>query len=199
MAPFSPVSVSVSVLGWREDGLRQGGVGSSHSRHQPVATSQPFPLLRPASRQACDPHGNGHPPLPPTGCPLRIWVPRVGAMHRRRCVDLVLRFDFDGAWQRVCAIDSICRFQRALLPNALPEVATLDIVRTPVSGPSAITSRTMSKVARPPNAPASLRVGGGLRFSFFDLESGSGGRGCSLLLVSGRAGETENSKFKIEN
>ena len=51
------------------------------------------------------------------------------------------------------AVDSICRFQRALLPNALPEVATLDIVRTPVSGLSSITTRTMSKVARPPDAP----------------------------------------------
>ncbi len=27
----------------------------------------------------------------------------VGARHRRRCVDLVLRFDFDGAWHRVSA------------------------------------------------------------------------------------------------
>ncbi len=30
----------------------------------------------------------------------RSWAPHVGARHRRRCVDLVLRFDFDGAWHR---------------------------------------------------------------------------------------------------
>jgi len=31
---------------------------------------------------------------------LRIRVPHGGARHRRRCCDLVLRFDFDGAWHR---------------------------------------------------------------------------------------------------
>ena len=39
-------------------------------------------------------------PLPPAGCHPRIRAPHVGARHRRRCCDLVLRFDFDGAWHR---------------------------------------------------------------------------------------------------
>ncbi len=39
-------------------------------------------------------------PLPPAGCHPRIRVPHGGARHRRRCCDLVLRCDFDGAWHR---------------------------------------------------------------------------------------------------
>jgi hypothetical protein len=53
-------------------------------------------------------------------------------------------------------------FRRTPLPAALPEVATLDIVRTAVSDFSAMRTRTMSKVARPAYRALTLRVGGGI-------------------------------------
>ena len=39
-------------------------------------------------------------PAAVTSCHPRNWIPHVGARHRRRCIDLVLRCDFDGAWHR---------------------------------------------------------------------------------------------------
>ncbi len=43
-------------------------------------------------------------PLPAAGCHPSHSDLHVGARHRRRCVDLVLRFDFDGAWHRPARI-----------------------------------------------------------------------------------------------
>ena len=80
--------------------MRQGGVGSSPSRHQRVAVSQPSPSPAWLAPRACEPLGNGHLSLPPAGCHPSHSDLHVGARHRRRCVDLVLRCDFDGAWHR---------------------------------------------------------------------------------------------------
>ncbi len=40
----------------------------------------------------------------------------VGARHRRRCIDLVLRCEFDGAWHRVSAFSERVRTARPPIP-----------------------------------------------------------------------------------
>jgi len=90
-------------------------------------------------------------PAPPFG--LRRDKPAaVTSRHQRVAVwPLILRSSFVA--------------HRAHLPVAHPEVATLDIVRAPISDLSATRIRTMSKVALPPNAPC--RSGWvGERFTF---------------------------------
>ena len=115
-------------------------------------------------------------------------MPHVGARHRRRCVDLVLRSDFDGAWHRVSAFGSIRRTQRADSPCALPEVAPLDIVGTSRDEyastlvPNNVKDGTPARRApRAPRAP-----GGWVEFEIRNSQFVMAGRG---LLPTPRLGD----------
>ncbi len=75
-------------------------------------------------------------------------------------------------------------------PRSTPEVATLDIVRTPVSDFSAMRTRTMSKVARPPIAPCRSGWVGDFQLSTFNSFGSA--------RPAFRAGEIEDSVYPGE-